>query len=177
MNKKKNMNKKKKSTKVKDIRDILIYLGIPVAGVIIYISKIASKYPHYYIGDMAVWASVSLALILVIGSGIKKKQIAGKKPICIVLAVLTISIIVINLPEIPYYMDIPNFLNHRYSTVEGVISREWYSTGKYSSHHNNIIIDGESYIVIEGGRDVEVGDTVLIEYLPNSHIISKIKKR
>lgn len=172
------MAKKKKKKKVtKGIVDIIIYLGIPVVGVIIYISMVASKYPQYYIGDMVVWASVSLAFIITIASGIKKKQIKGTKQIRIVLVALLILITVINLPVIPYYMDIPNFLKHRYSTVNGVISSKWYSTGKYSTHHYNIIIGSEKYIVVEGGRDIEEGDTVILEYLPNSHIISKMEKQ
>ena len=169
--------KKKKKKVINEIVDIIIYLGIPVVGVIIYISMVASKYPNYYIGEMAVWASVSLAVIITIALGIKKKQIEGKKAIRIVLVALLIFITIINLPVLPYYMDIPSFLKHRYSTVQGVISSKWYSNGKYSSHHWNIIIGSEKYIVVEGGRDIEEGDTVILEYLPNSHIISKIEKQ
>lgn len=168
------MKKKKKENKKEIIKVIGLFM-LTLVGVVIYTRFVASKYPGYYIGRIIVWLSVSAIFTIVIVSGIMKNQIEGVIAKRIVVGVLLILLIVINCSVLPFYMDIPNFLNKNYITTTGVISDKWHSTGKYSDHSTHIIIDNKRYIVVENSQDIKVGDRVILEYLPHSHVIKAIK--
>ena len=158
-------------------RELIKIIGLSmlgIVGILIYTTMIASKYPGYYIGHMVVLASVSATFTIVIVSGIIKNQIEGTKGKQIIIGTLIILLIVINFSTIPFYMDIPNFLNNNYITTTGVISDKWTNTGRYSDHCTHITIDDKKYTVVEDSQNIKIGDTVTLEYLPHSHIIKTI---